>query len=335
MSKYIANPSETPPDGSAPARLRQLMSNAFSLSDIKTLCFDLGVDFETLNGEDKSEKIVSLIQHCSRVEMVPALVEACRKNRPGSIWSDMAAAAGQPGEFVFDMALDHPSPAPVAPKSWLNLPADRAAKVGFASGILALLLVFCGFSGGLLARDLVDITIKPVQPNRAALAVTQFHIGAASFTPASTGRTFAQVLAALASGALSPGTLVETRLDNVQATTFLDDLIANTPNAPVHDVHARFLASGEGLLNFSRGSLRYVVAYTASSDGKNVFITPTRAVIQIGNGDGLFGWLRVPAAVAQPFTNWVERQLNDASSRLLVRALAIQENALVLRLETR
>ena len=89
MSKYIANPPETPPDGSAPARLRQLMSTAFSMSDIKTLCFDLGVDFETLNGEDKSEKIVSLIQHCSRVEMVPALVEACRKNRPGSNWSAM------------------------------------------------------------------------------------------------------------------------------------------------------------------------------------------------------------------------------------------------------
>ena len=42
--------------------LRRFLSSSFNLEEIKTLCFDLGMDFDDLPGDSKTTKVVSLLQ---------------------------------------------------------------------------------------------------------------------------------------------------------------------------------------------------------------------------------------------------------------------------------
>ncbi|MCB0368038.1 MAG: hypothetical protein KDD45_01035 [Bdellovibrionales bacterium] len=46
--------------------LRQLMTRAFNLAELRILCFDLEIEYEGLRGEIISEKIISLISFCER-----------------------------------------------------------------------------------------------------------------------------------------------------------------------------------------------------------------------------------------------------------------------------
>lgn len=73
------NPRET---------LRSLMGNVFSVSDIQDLCFDLGVDYEDLDGTSKNDKIRELILHCERIELHKGLISLCWKKRPMNTWPD-------------------------------------------------------------------------------------------------------------------------------------------------------------------------------------------------------------------------------------------------------
>lgn len=46
--------------------LRQKLIDRYSLEDLRTLCFDLGVDYENLPGEGKSAKARELVTHLQR-----------------------------------------------------------------------------------------------------------------------------------------------------------------------------------------------------------------------------------------------------------------------------
>ncbi len=66
--------------------LRQLLIQHFSVSELRTLCFDLGHDYELLPGREKSEKALELIAHCRRTNMLDDLLQACKKARPQVEW---------------------------------------------------------------------------------------------------------------------------------------------------------------------------------------------------------------------------------------------------------
>jgi len=82
-------PSPTPkskPTESYRVKLRQNLVAAFNDSELRDLCFDMNVDYESLNGENKADKARELIGFCERRQSVPDLVARCRDLRPNTSW---------------------------------------------------------------------------------------------------------------------------------------------------------------------------------------------------------------------------------------------------------
>jgi nucleoside phosphorylase len=71
-------------------RLAQLLENVglyFDLEELRTLCFDLGVDYDSLRGEGKGAKARELLALFDRSGRIPELIEACAKRRPNVAWN--------------------------------------------------------------------------------------------------------------------------------------------------------------------------------------------------------------------------------------------------------
>ena len=68
------------------SQLRQLFSVYFSESELKTICFDLGLDYEMLPGSGKGDRARELISHMWRNGRLPELVELGRELRPNLAW---------------------------------------------------------------------------------------------------------------------------------------------------------------------------------------------------------------------------------------------------------
>ncbi len=66
--------------------LRENMNRYFSLDEIESLCFDLGVDFENIGGSSKPGKVLELIQYMERRGRLDELAGACAKSRPNVDW---------------------------------------------------------------------------------------------------------------------------------------------------------------------------------------------------------------------------------------------------------
>ena len=61
---------------------------------MKTLCSDLGVDYDNLGGEGKEAKIRELIAYLNRRSELSLLVEYCTHMRPTSAWPQDEAVSG-------------------------------------------------------------------------------------------------------------------------------------------------------------------------------------------------------------------------------------------------
>ena len=55
---------------------------SFDLSELRTICFDLAIDFDNLVGDAKESKIVSLLLYCERAGNLPNLITHCYYLRP-------------------------------------------------------------------------------------------------------------------------------------------------------------------------------------------------------------------------------------------------------------
>jgi hypothetical protein len=66
-------------------KLRRALDTNFSEEEIRTLCFDIGVDWEQLGGQSKQGKITNLIDYAARHGTVGAITTWLRINRP-DVW---------------------------------------------------------------------------------------------------------------------------------------------------------------------------------------------------------------------------------------------------------
>lgn len=66
--------------------LRYLMTTYFGENELRTLCFDLGVDYESLVGASKDGKVIALIQLMIRTGQIIKLVDYCNLQRPNLDW---------------------------------------------------------------------------------------------------------------------------------------------------------------------------------------------------------------------------------------------------------
>ncbi len=74
--------SPTPPIGTPPANLadiRRLITERLDVEDIRTLCFDLGVDYDRLRGEGKGGKARELVALLHRQERLPELLSEIQR----------------------------------------------------------------------------------------------------------------------------------------------------------------------------------------------------------------------------------------------------------------
>ncbi|MCL6509637.1 MAG: hypothetical protein K6U78_03015 [Anaerolineae bacterium] len=296
----------------------------FSDAELQTLAHDLGVDYEALPGQAKSTKVIQLIQTAARQGKIVDLVELGRAERPHLDWNVVGvAAATGPRQFLF--VPDEGGPV-------LAASPDRALRIGIVLGALMMFLLACGFGGGLLAGQIVRVTLNPVQPDPDSLERVNIKIGDQQFTPQGAGVSFAGALQMLNS--LPAGMPFAIQVDNVQATTLADELIKARPDAPVSDPHLRFLASSQISANVRVGRLgnrRVVLAYTARAEGGRIVITPVAAwvnLIEIPNIT--FGWFPLPQSAQDEATRWVQAELDAAAGGFWFSDVSVEEDRLTI-----
>lgn len=80
-------------------QLHKLIVTYFDLKEIHTLTFELGIDYETIEGAEKSSKARELIEVCARQSRLQDLVSLCRSERPRMDWPTV------PTNFDFGQAI--------------------------------------------------------------------------------------------------------------------------------------------------------------------------------------------------------------------------------------
>jgi hypothetical protein len=67
-------------------RIKETLTNWFSLDELEDLSFDLGVDYSALGGSSKEGNVRNLIMELSRRGRLPQLIEACNERKPEIEW---------------------------------------------------------------------------------------------------------------------------------------------------------------------------------------------------------------------------------------------------------
>ncbi len=68
--------------------LRQILSTRFDESELRTLCFDLRIDYADLPPGGKADKARELVARLDRHDRIPELVNLVEQQRPDIVWRD-------------------------------------------------------------------------------------------------------------------------------------------------------------------------------------------------------------------------------------------------------
>ena len=71
------------------SEFRQILIECFNDDELRTLCFDLGVDYEILGGEGKEGKARELVGYFKRRMRLDELERYCRQKRPNAAWPEL------------------------------------------------------------------------------------------------------------------------------------------------------------------------------------------------------------------------------------------------------
>ncbi len=75
-------PQSTSAPSPEPADLRRMLVERFNLEELRTLCQDLQIDYDSLPGEGKEAKARELVAYCERHTRIPDLVAAINRAKP-------------------------------------------------------------------------------------------------------------------------------------------------------------------------------------------------------------------------------------------------------------
>lgn len=67
-------------------QLRQLLAKRFSDGELRTLCFDLGVEYDDLPGQGKADKTRELVTYMNQHDRLADLVRVGQGSRPDVPW---------------------------------------------------------------------------------------------------------------------------------------------------------------------------------------------------------------------------------------------------------
>jgi hypothetical protein len=68
-------------------KLLELITKHFNLVELKKICFDLGITYEELSGNTRTERSIELIDFCERTGRLQELIEELQSDRPHVDWS--------------------------------------------------------------------------------------------------------------------------------------------------------------------------------------------------------------------------------------------------------
>ena len=74
--------------GTNSVTLREKMISFLSIEEVKSICFDLGVDHENLEHDKKSSLVRTLLEHAQRRGLVDEVRSRCGKVNPTIDWAD-------------------------------------------------------------------------------------------------------------------------------------------------------------------------------------------------------------------------------------------------------
>ncbi|HEY3341911.1 MAG TPA: hypothetical protein VGK81_07825 [Anaerolineae bacterium] len=299
-----------------PAQLRENVLAYFEVDDLESLCFDLGVDYNGLPGDGKAAKVVAMLEYFGRTGRVTQLIDRCAQLRPNVAWDVLREAALANPDLFRPISPDEPS-TPTG-KSLLNLPPDRALRLGIMVGVVLVLVLLCGFSGGILASNFVSVTLKPVPVSPSAGAVAAGEIAALP--------------------RLEPGESVQLAYDDVKATSLADNLLVR-PDSPVSEVHVQFLQSGDIGMNVrvkALGNRRVVFGMEVRAENGRLILAPKSVAVNVLEIPGsTFGWIAVPTDLINPFIAWLQGQLDQAAQVYWFQSLHIAKDNMTLALHKR
>jgi formylglycine-generating enzyme required for sulfatase activity len=93
-------------------RLRDILVNHFDTEELRTLCFDLGTDYDNLGGEGKAGKVRELVAFLERHGGIADLIALGQRLRPDADWGVPPEA---PSTLADPMAFAEPAPIPSTP----------------------------------------------------------------------------------------------------------------------------------------------------------------------------------------------------------------------------
>jgi hypothetical protein len=87
------------PGGAAPEKgavdqayltqLRQVLTTRFDAGELRTLCFDLGVDYDDLPGAGKASRARELVGYLARRDRIADLIRVGKRLRPDISWPEL------------------------------------------------------------------------------------------------------------------------------------------------------------------------------------------------------------------------------------------------------
>lgn len=86
--------------------LREQIISAFNDNELQDICFEMRVDYEIVDGTNKSAKARELITFLSRRGRIPELILICQKQRPSMEWNLILSQKRQNEEFREQLNLD-------------------------------------------------------------------------------------------------------------------------------------------------------------------------------------------------------------------------------------
>jgi len=86
------------------AALRQLLVTLFNESELRDLCFDMHIDYESLAGQAKGDRARELVAYARRHNRTDELVAHCRRLRPHADWQNVELAIRSDG--ISDVSVE-------------------------------------------------------------------------------------------------------------------------------------------------------------------------------------------------------------------------------------
>ncbi len=291
-------------------RLRDALVATFDTAGLELLSADLGIDYETLEGDARPKKAFELVDYCARTGRIEELIDTAALRRPGAAveWQALRAAAIATPE-AFRLHAVAAEAGPDAPPI-INTTAATALRIGFIAGALLVVLLVCAFSAGIaFGSGSLPLGPRPVPDRIGAGAAKR----AVDNTPV--------------------GGAVSVALTDGAATALAEDALRTSGVKGFSEVGVRFANNGDMVVTgdfADLGGKQVAIIYGLTNDsGKLTAGLKGAALNLLDNNASSFGWVAIPAGVVQsvPSAAAAQTLMNLELSRYGVKTMKVRQGS--------